>query len=41
MTDIAFISTKALGQFEMVRADAAMSPLLLSPHVIENVALQF
>ena len=41
MTDIAFISTEGLDQVEMVRADAALSPLILSPHVMEDLALQF
>ena len=41
MTDIALITPQGLHPFEMSGAHAALSPHILRPHEVEDLALQF
>jgi hypothetical protein len=41
VTDIALITSQSLHQFEMARTDAALSALILGPHRLEDLALEF
>ena len=41
VTDIALITSEGLHQFEMAGANAALSPHILRPHEVEDLALQF
>ena len=41
VADIAFISPERLDQFEVIGADAPLSALMLGPHTMEDLALQF
>jgi hypothetical protein len=41
MTDIAFIASQVLYQFQMTSANTALSALILRPHPAEDLAMQF